>query len=445
MNMPSATVASASPRADARKWGIRETQLAEIAYLAFLLVVFITITPFPPPISASDASATGSGAGDSVRQIAYLGVFALVLGTAALRLGLSALRAIPLLFVLVLAWCVLSSGWSLEPDVTLRRAVLVAIVSLSTFLSVETVGAERSLRLLRYVLMAVLVICWVGLPFIAQARHLADDFEPAVAGDWRGLYAHKNIAGAVFACAAMVFFHYARTRRSRLDLFCCVASVAFLIGTNSKSSMGLLPVALGAGWLFRICADRPFTRRVGLVFTALIGTAAALGIFLYWDAIIRLVSDPAAFTGRAAIWQAELAYIRDHPLFGSGYGTFAYTGASSPIYEYIDSAWVGAVANGHNGYLELLVTLGIPGFVAAMLSFFVQPTLWFASKGFQDREFKALLISFFLFFVLHNFMETDFLRTDGAEWVTFLLAAAMLRTSIRSGAAPAQARLFSAS
>ena len=48
-----------------------------------------------------------------------------------------------------------------------------------------------------------------------------------------------------------------------------------------------------------------------------------------------MLEDPTEFTGRAAIWQAEIAFIRDHPLLGSGFGTFADTGSLSPLHNYV--------------------------------------------------------------------------------------------------------------
>ena len=61
---------------------------------------------------------------------------------------------------------------------------------------------------------------------------------------------------------------------------------------------------------------------------------AALVLVLNSDAAIRLLTDPASFTGRAEIWQAILAYMRDHPLLGAGFGTIAHTGSLSPLHNY---------------------------------------------------------------------------------------------------------------
>jgi O-antigen ligase len=409
-------------------WG--QARLAEAGYVAFLLLIFVGISPFviPDAPTGADASAA-SGAGDILRQISYLAVFGVIAGMAIMRRGWLSFAAIPLSFALLLGFCLLTTLWSLEPAVTFRRAVLVSVIAASAMLSVDTIGAKRSLGLLRYVLAGVVIVCWISLPLLPQARHYANDIEQGVAGDWRGLYVHKNIAGAVCAQAAMIFLYYGVKFRRPVDIVLFLAALGFLVGTNSKSSLGLLPLALMAGVAYGFATHSRFDRQIVGVAVACMVSIAAAALWIWWIPIVQLLQDPTLFTGRTAIWQAEIAFVHDHPLLGSGFGTFAYTGEHSPIYDYIDAAWVGTVANGHHGYLELLVTIGIPGTVLAMFALFFEPAVWFASPSRLDLDTRKLLFALFAFFLMRNFMETNFLRTDGAEWVTFLLVVAMVKTS----------------
>ncbi len=45
--------------------------------------------------------------------------------------------------------------------------------------------------------------------------------------------------------------------------------------------------------------------------------------------------------------------------------------------------------------------------------------------------FKPMLFALFVFAVLHNFMESDFLEGDAATWVALLLMIAALNSSAR--------------
>jgi len=185
-----------------------------------------------------------------------------------------------------------------------------------------------------------------------------------------------------------------------------------------------LAVAALAGGAYRIAWRRELDRTIALVAVGLVLVAATVLVLADQAAIARMLADPTQFTGRTEIWNAELAHIRDHSVLGSGFGTFAGTGKDSPLAPYI-SGWVIGASNGHNGYLQLLVTVGGVGFALAMIAFLVSPAVHFWRRG--DLELKALLFSLFVFLVLHNLMETDFLEGDGVTWVGFLLMLAMLR------------------
>ena len=149
------------------------------------------------------------------------------------------------------------------------------------------------------------------------------------------------------------------------------------------------------------------------------------------DVIARMLEDPTEFTGRSAIWSAEIAFIRDHPLLGSGFGTFADTGSLSPLHNYVAGSWVELVAHGHNGYLQMMVTIGIIGFVLAAIALIVVPAWQFWRQRGGDLNERAMLFSIFVFLVLHNFMELDFLEGDAPAWMSFLLMLALLRAPRR--------------
>lgn len=419
--------------AGALRAGLRsEPWLSQAAYVALLLLVFVGLAPFAVRDTATLASGRdiNTGAGDLARQICYLLVFAVIVGCALQQRGLQAFAAVPLSLAILLAWCLLSALWAIEPDVTLRRAGLAIVVVLSTMLSVNNIGVERSLKLLGIVLAGVLIVNWLSILLIAQAVHLPGEADTELVGDWRGLYFHKNIAGAVSAITAIVFLFFAFETRRWVDVLLAFAAVAFTVMTHSKTSLGLLPIALVMGGLYRFVLKRSFDRHIVIVGFAFVLALCTIGLIWEWDNIARLFANPLELTGRVAIWQAEIAYIGDHPLLGAGFGSFTDTGAHSPIYPYAGSAWIGNVAHGHNGYLQLLVTIGVIGFAFAMVSLIVAPLLAFW-RNRDEPKTLALLFAIFVFIVLHNVVESDFLEGDSAAWVAFLLAFAMLRQQTR--------------
>lgn len=405
--------------------------IAETAFLALLLMVFIGLMPFAPRDASTLAIGESgfAGAGDATRQVLYLLVLAASVGAALQLRGLSAFRAIPIPLAMLLGWCLLSASWAPAPDIALRRAGLEIVVVVCAMLGVESIGVARALGLLRIVLAFVLIVNWISIPLLTQAVHLPGESDPSLVGAWRGLYFHKNIAGAVSAISAIVFLFFAVETRRKADWALFVAAVGFTIMSHSKSSIGFLPVALLAAWIYRIAWKRGMDRAIVAVSLGLVGIVALTAAIADSGFIARVLEDPTEFTGRTAIWQAEIAFIRDHALLGFGFGSFADTGASSPLHNYAASTWVETEAHGHNAYLQLLVTIGGVGFALAMVAFVVQPLGAFLRASPSGLALKSLLFAIFVFMLLHNFLESDFLEGDGAAWVAFLLMLAMLRSA----------------
>ena len=139
------------------------------------------------------------------------------------------------------------------------------------------------------------------------------------------------------------------------------------------------------------------------------------------------MSDPAGLTGRAEIWQTTLAYMRDHPLLGAGFGTIAHTGALSPLHGYARESWVEAIADSHNGYLQILIATGGIGLR------WLYGAWWRIRSCVSGRSIRRMWNSrrcfsrFSSSCWLHNFMETDFLESDNDGWFAFLVMLASLR------------------
>ncbi len=400
--------------------------VAEAAFAALLLLVFIGLQPFE--VRNATTLAQEAGGGSLARQICYLGVFCAIIAAAYDKHRLDAVAVVPATFVLLLGWCFLSAAWAAAPDVTVRRAGLEFVIVLSAMLGVETIGAERALRLWRHVLAGILIINWVSIPILPQAVHLAGEADPSLVGDWRGLYFQKNITGAVCAISAMIFLYYfLRTRRWR-ELAFLVAALGFLAMTRSKASLGFLPVALGAGALYRWGWRRDLDRMIVAVSAGLLLVVLAAALASHSAEISRVLNNPSDFTGRTEIWQAELGYIHDHTWLGAGYGTFADSGGKSPLHDYVDQKWVALQPHGHNGYLQLLVTIGAFGFVLAMAACVAMPLAKFWRRDLANLPLKSLLFAIFVFIVLHNFLESDYLESDGPAWVALLIVIAMMAT-----------------
>ena len=400
---------------------VEQNLFPALACLALLFLVFIGFSPFSPPSPVATVSH-----GDAARQIGYLGVAAMVAIAAFQRLGIGALRALPVSMGLLLAWCLASAYWAPQPDLVLRRAGLEVVLVLSLLLSVETIGAPRAFLLWRWLMAAVLLVNFLSIPAIAVARHGMGEIDPGLIGDWRGLYGHKNIAGAACAITAILFLFTSNGWRNWIGIAIAAAACFFLVMTHSKSSAGFLAIALLAGLLYRLSWRDGLSRAILAAAGALFVVALAALVLLDAGQIARMLEDPNEFTGRAAIWTAQLRYIADHPFLGAGFGTLTETYNLSPLRNYASGNWVTAVSHGHSGYLEIFVTIGGIGFLLAMMALLLAPARRLWTLDLRDDGFKPMLFSLFVFSVLHNVMESDFLESDSLVWGALLLVIAAL-------------------
>jgi O-antigen ligase len=411
---------------------VERNTLPALAFLVLLLLIYVGLDAFsPPPLVAQFGGVQEASRGDLARQIIYLLTAALVGMTALQRYGIAALRAVPVSMGLLLAWCVASALWAPETNIVLRRAGLEVVLVVSLMLSVETLGPARAFNIWRWLLAVVLVVNFISIPLVASARHGAGEIDPALVGNWRGLYGHKNIAGAVCAITAILFLFTRTGWKNWIGIAIAAAACFFLAMTHSKSSAGFLVIALLAGLLYRISWRDGLSRAVLSASIAVIACAGLAFVLLDADVLARMLEDPDEFTGRAEIWAAELRYIADHPLLGAGFGTFTDTRSQSPLHNYVSGSWVDAVSHGHNGYLQVFVTIGGIGFALAILALVLAPLrrFWTLDKG--ENAFKPMLLALFVFAILHNFMESDFLEGDGGAWAALLLVIAALNSRAR--------------
>jgi len=411
---------------------VEQSLFPAIAFILLLLLIFVGLDAFsPPPLVSQFGGVPEASHGDALRQVAYLSVAAMIGLAAMQRFGIGALRAVPVSMGLLLAWCLASALWAPETNIVLRRAGLEVVVVVSLMLSVETVGPQRAFFLWRWLLAAVLLVNFLSIPVIAAARHGAGEIDPALVGNWRGLYGHKNIAGAVCAITAILFLFSKNGWRNWIGIAIAAASCVFLAMTHSKSSAGFLAIALAAGLLYRAGWRDGLSRAILVTGGALVTFGMAALALLDADHIAKMLEDPTEFTGRAAIWAAEFRYIADHPLLGAGFGTFTDTRSQSPLHNYVSGSWVDAVSHGHNGYLQVFVTIGGIGFLLAIIALVVAPLRRFWTLDLKENAFKPMLFALFTFAILHNVMESDFLESDGAVWAALLLVIAALNAATR--------------
>ncbi len=329
--------------------------------LALLLIMLIGADPFLDGTAAENAASRAGG--NLVNQILFVVMGVVSAGVLAWR-GREALRPLATLPILLMAaWLGLSTLLSIEPAVSARRLVSLGIMFAGA-ISILVVARDvrQFANALGAAVLIVLGVSYLGLIVAPErAMHTALDLiEPEHAGSWRGVYPHKNGAGAAMGLFLVVGLFWARMGRLALGLLVMVLAAVFLVNTNAKTSVVMAPAVLGLSWACTWAAHGGWRRLVllgplALLLTLTIGSVLSPSI----GALVAQVAADATYTGRTEIWSFALDNIAKKPLTGFGYGAFwesVFYGGGGDA-----TTWVNRATDAHDGYLNTALESGLPG------------------------------------------------------------------------------------
>ncbi|MGB8819475.1 MAG: O-antigen ligase [Rhizobiaceae bacterium] len=400
----------------------------------FFTILLVSFRPFNVGTSGS----VGLPTGDVVNQLGFgsLGAASLfAILTLVNSRKIIALLSPWWLFLFVLAF--FSAAHAIDPSSSFRALAftLICILGMVSVLALAPDG-ESYQRAFLFAAITVLGLSYFGLGALPDlAKHTAFTNEPEHAGFWRGIYSHKNIAGPVMAGLSFIGI-YAFRRGARLaGALVALAGLVFVANTGSKTSAGLVPLVIllvmGPG-LFGF-------RKLGAatVFTAIaIAMLATVGTVLF--ASLAQINDAVApgntFTGRTDIWRFAMDHIAKKPLAGYGFDSFWFSPAVYFGEKDWESAWdVRGVIHGHNGYVDIALTMGLPTFVFAVFAMLIVPMADYA-KCIRSREnvlLADLFMMIFTFSALNACLESFFFRRSDPVWLLFVMAAIGLRLTSR--------------
>ncbi len=365
------------------------------------------------------------GGGSAARQFLYIGTAVLIL--VALRPFIRPSRSlvIPLPIMFALGYCAFSLSWSIAPQVGARRLLLTTVIIWSVFASVRHLAFETVVGLLRTALFAAVlgnIATAVLLPRIGV--HQADDvLDKNLIGEWCGFMMQKNIASAATAYAILLLL-FGGGRRSWNWRVPALAVAAFLlVKTGSRTSIGM---CCGAALLGCVYLGYNARYRIALLVSLILAllAAAALPDLLQVD-LASPFRDPKVLSGRLDVWDVVLRYSHDHPLRGAGYGSFWDVGPASPVFLY-GKGWVVDLAQGHDGYLDLLATIGIPGLSIVVFAVLVLPLFRVLASRAAEGARGAMLISTIMFCAGQNATETSLFDRDSISQVMLMFAVALV-------------------
>ena len=158
--------------------------------------------------------------------------------------------------------------------------------------------------------------------------------------------------------------------------------------------------------------DRPrnFDTALAVSTTTLLGIDAS--------AFTALLGRSKDLTGRTELWHSVGSMIQARPFLGYGFSGF-WSGGS--LESYLVERYVGwSPTYSHNGYLELLLNLGLVGCLLFLA--FLSRGLSQAVRLAEHRTAKEDIwpLAFLVFVVVHNCAECSILSQNCFEWALFV-------------------------
>ena len=407
---------------------IRRQQVIDIVrgatFVGVMLLAWLSLHPFEDLSNAQIGDVT---TGNELPTYALFGGLALLTMILAMRDNVRGLATLLTpVFVLFIGWLCVSILLSFDPSTSIRRFSLTAcVLAVTAGLPLLARSQHEILRWLSIAALVLLAACYLGL---LLAPHLtihsaADPQEPGLAGNWRGSFAHKNVAAAIMV--ALLFFGIAFIRSGKWISGVAVIGLSslFLFFAAGKSASTLCIAVLVLTSLTSVI--RSFPGRVFLLLTPLlllnmlsVGTVMSDSL----AAIANMLPLDSSFTGRVDIWAFALQSLQ--PKLMTGYGFAAFWGSSAIQSLPEGKEWAGFASHSHNGYLDIALGMGLPGLALLIAVLVVKPLRDFqnADEGGNSGPLAMAFLQVWLFGIYLSSMESFFLDRADTIWITFLTA-----------------------
>lgn len=400
-------------------------------YIEYFWVIFlaVSLTRFTVLQPRTATSLELAVQGDLTKQVGYILLFLAVAIPSFIVRGSRAFSSFPSILFAFFVWAGLTISWSPVADIASRRLILTLLISATVLLSVSQIPPIRTVRLTAAVLAWLVLASLIsGVLFPSLAIHQSGDTESGVIGDWRGLFFHKNIFGSVAALSAMFELNLAmitRANRRHWGMFALSAFAIVLSGSKTSLGLALFAGGFSAIWFY---ASRS---RFALAW-------AQLGLFLspllvagvVWALVgpgAEILSDPASFTGRSAIWKMMFALLAEHPIGGLGYQSVFQTGAGGVMAKITGSVFFQSLTHAHNGYLEIAVSTGLVGLFLLLWFIWSEAVVGLKRIDPEFRPLAPLLTGLLVFILAHSMMEVGFADRDRSTWLMLLMLVGLIR------------------
>lgn len=382
-------------------------------WLVVFAVLFLDLVPF------GGGDLAGASEGSLFRQIGWGSAFMVAL--------LFALRSrgkftvpwswVPVPYLLLLAYALVSVMWSAEPLVSAKRAVQLFGV---LFVALALVRHRREGN-------AFGLFAWPGLFFLllgvlAIASHNLS-FDPD--GNYKGFTFTKNVWGQFALLMAMVYMFLALSKnKPRLNWWLFAFASISLFATRSATTISIYVASVSIVLLWY--ASKRYGNKLQIVAlaTSIVGVTTMFGYFLLQgnlplEALLEVslgsVGKDVTLTGRTELWHMMGYEIARHPWLGAGYGGF-WMGLEGPSFTIVRMfSWRPGQA--HNGYIDIVNEMGYVGLALLLIVLGAHLRNIYRMNQRGEGLMAVFHLAILVAALLLNASETNFMRTTHLWWI----------------------------
>lgn len=295
-------------------------------------------------------------------------------------------------------------GWWTDTQITLplvlTLVVLVGVLPDHEFRSALVVGC--------YIAIAYTVLMIAVHPGLATSN-------PDGAPGWRGGFGHKNMMAPFMVLAVLILAALARPSfRRRVAIG---TALVLIVMSQSTTALAAGIVVLAAGLLLRRIGSSSVpvraTLTVGTLLTAVLLSSLSTTMLA---AGLGIRGKDATLSRRTEIWTGVTRAIDQRPWQGYGVGGVWSDPSVDPARS-INRGLGFTVFHSHNGYLEILLLLGVAGFVLFFwLTFSTLRLGWLLLR--DDQPMAILIVGFVVLMLVLSVSEVTVLGV----WLALLAA-----------------------
>jgi len=415
-----------------RSGGYAEAQEGSIwakvsTWFAVFLTLFVTVGGGIKLHYAPTALGLTAMAGNSTKQLAIklAGMLAMLLLMSTRTRGIVriCLNARSFLVLPILAF--VSVLWSQSPTQTLAQASVLALTTLFAIYLYVRYPGDQLVSMMAVAAAISLLGCAIAVVFFPDIG--IDAYQQDA---WRGVFSQKNNCAVISVCFLVVGLHYRARHLPGVILRWTILFLSLLFIVMSGSRTGWLISIFAVGVTYGLRLIQRLSWRDRLLFLMALSLPAGIVILLasaHFDAFLDLIGKDATLSQRTIIWQTVLLPIARRPILGYGYSAFWMGLAGESASTILVTGW--AENQAQSGYLDVLLQLGLLGFVPLVLMLgrgLTQAARALKPLSATPVQMAAVLL---LVLVVENVGETGFLVPVHLLWFYTLLTLLILNGS----------------